>query len=182
MKCEACQKQEATIAYTHIVENQKRTLHLCRACVSTRQAGSGEVPASSPPPPAVAKPIEPSDAKAEESATVRCGRCSMTYEEFRKAGRLGCPSCYEAFDPQLERLLKRIHGATRHQGKGPPGPRPRVPAAEELTQLRRELEAAVAAEAYERAAKVRDRIRALEDRPTPPTSTIRQDETERRRP
>jgi protein-arginine kinase activator protein McsA len=57
-----------------------------------------------------------------------------------------------------------------------------VPAAEELTQLRRELEAAVAAEAYERAAKVRDRIRALEDRPTQPTSTIRQDETERRRP
>lgn len=183
MKCEACHEQEATVAYTHIVENQKRTVHLCRACVATRQPGPTEAPAQ-----ATATPVEPSALEAadgprtEEATAVRCGRCGMTYEDFRKVSRLGCPTCYEAFEAQLERLMKRIHGATRHQGKGPSGPRPRVPAAEELTRLRRELEAAVAAEAYERAAKVRDRIRALEDQPAVQAAPAGSDETERRRP
>ncbi|MFH1570860.1 MAG: UvrB/UvrC motif-containing protein, partial [Gemmatimonadota bacterium] len=71
------------------------------------------------------------------------------------------------------RLLKRVHGATRHAGKSPAGagsaPRPAAaqavaPAAasEELSHLRQELEKAVAAEAYERAAELRDRISQLQ--------------------
>jgi protein-arginine kinase activator protein McsA len=30
MKCEACGQSEAVITYTHIANNQKQSLHLCR--------------------------------------------------------------------------------------------------------------------------------------------------------
>ena len=86
----------------------------------------------------------------------------MTYEEFQKVGRFGCQSCYSAFDRHLERLLKRIHGTARHQGKGPVEKREIGAPEEELARLRRELELAVADEAFEQAAELRDRIVALE--------------------
>ena len=159
MKCEACHKHEASVAYTHIVENQKQTLHLCRDCNAAQQGNAAPLP----PPTAAPAAVQTGDSsRRDEPAVTRCDHCGMTYDDFRKGGRFGCPGCYEAFDHQLERLMKRIHGATRHQGKGLPQPRLTVPATEELAQLRQDLESAVAAEAYERAATVRDRIRAIE--------------------
>ena len=50
---------------------------------------------------------------------VSCPSCGMSYEEFRKVGRFGCAACYAAFAPHLSRLLKRVHGATRHTGRSP---------------------------------------------------------------
>ncbi len=164
MKCEACRKQEASVAFTHIVENQKQTLHLCPACIAARQAGS--VDAAAPPSDAAAageNPVEGSG-RADAAAVARCPHCGMSYDEFRKGGRFGCPTCYEAFERQLDRLMKRIHGATVHRGKGLPPPRPQPQVTEDLTELRRQLAAAVAAEAYERAAEIRDRIRAYQRR------------------
>jgi len=113
-------------------------------------------------------------AGAEDASSASCQACGMAYDEFKKAGRLGCTECYGAFAPQLERLLKRIHGAERHQGKGPIAARsespPKPPSIDEvvttdtdtLDQLRDELAKAVSAEAFEEAAQLRDRIRALE--------------------
>jgi protein arginine kinase activator len=165
MKCEACRKQEASVAFTHIVENQKQTLHLCPACIAARQAGSVD-PTSLPPSDGAASE-NPADStgRADAAAATRCPHCGMTYDEFRKGGRFGCPTCYEAFERQLDRLMKRIHGATVHRGKGLPPPRPQPQVTEDLAELRRQLAAAVAAEAYERAAEIRDRIRASQRRP-----------------
>ena len=85
----------------------------------------------------------------------------MSYEEFKKIGRLGCSHCYDAFASQLERLLKRIHGDDRHRGKGPIEAEQSAQGVDELEQLREELAQAVAEEAFEEAAQLRDRIRIL---------------------
>ena len=95
----------------------------------------------------------------------------MTYEEFRKVGRLGCSQCYEAFGTPLRRLLKRIHGSDTHVGRGPRSPRTAGPAGatgeggqpRSLEKLREALQAAVDTEEYERAAQLRDRIRLQEN-------------------
>ncbi|MEY2734480.1 MAG: hypothetical protein RL340_1539, partial [Gemmatimonadota bacterium] len=100
----------------------------------------------------------------------RCAYCGTSLQEFRASGRLGCAHCYAAFDQSLRELLRRVHGATRHAGWRP------VPAeaatagrpdgagdlAARLDALRGELARAVAAEAFESAAALRDQIRALE--------------------
>jgi protein arginine kinase activator len=91
-----------------------------------------------------------------------CGACGLTYLEFRNQGRFGCPHDYDAFKAELLPLLESIHGDVRHAGKVPRR-LPRTAGAQaELTDLRRRLQQLVTEENYEEAARVRDRIRALE--------------------
>jgi len=59
--------------------------------------------------------------------------------------------------------LEKIHGETRHCGKAPRRlPQNRQTQAE-LMQLRKQLLQAVHKEAYEEAARIRDRIKRLEE-------------------
>lgn len=87
----------------------------------------------------------------------------MKFVEFRNHGRLGCPHDYEAFREELLPLLESVHGETKHAGKAPR----RLPRAKsgqlELAQLRRKLQQSISEEKYEDAARLRDRIKELED-------------------
>ena len=92
-----------------------------------------------------------------------CPMCEMTFSEFRNQQRLGCPHDYEVFREELLPLLEAIHGETTHCGKVPkraPGDSHRQA---EIIKLRHELKRAVADEAFETAAGLRDQIRELEE-------------------
>ena len=166
MKCGVCAKREAVVTFTHIVDDVKQTLMLCHECASEKNIKVQVIPAAqAKDAPVLVKEIKIELAKlagAEGDRGARCPTCEMSYEEFKKIGRLGCPSCYDAFAPQLERLLKRIHGDDEHRGKASLKAAQSVPAADELDRLRAELAQAVAEEAFEEAAQLRDRIRVLE--------------------
>ena len=86
-----------------------------------------------------------------------CEVCGIKFVEFRNSGRLGCPHDYQEFRDELTPLLENIHGETRHCGKTPR----RLPQSKqtqsELIQLRKQLQQAVTKEAYEEAARLRDR-------------------------
>ena len=165
-KCGVCAKREAVVAFTHIVDDVKQTLLLCHECASEKNIKVQVVPAAQvTAAPALVKEIKVELAKlagAEGDGGARCPTCEMSYEEFKKIGRLGCPHCYDAFAPQLERLLKRIHGDDQHRGKGSMEAAQSAPAVDELERLRADLAQAVAEEAFEKAAQLRDRIRVLE--------------------
>ena len=165
-KCEVCNKREAVVIYNHIVDDVKQTLLLCEQCVNEKNIKVLVVPAAqAKEAPVLVKEIKIELVKlagAEGDGEVCCAACAMSYEEFKKIGRLGCPHCYDAFASQLERLLKRIHGDDRHQGKGRLEVAQSTGAADELERLHEELAQAVAEEAFEEAAQLRDRIRVLE--------------------
>ena len=93
------------------------------------------------------------------------GGCGATYDDFKKSGRLSCPECYVAFQPQVDRLLQRLHGAVQHRGKNKVSPQELRDQYEELETLQAELDVAVAEEAFERAAQLRDRIKQVENEP-----------------
>ena len=166
MKCGVCAKREAVVAFTHIVDDVKQTLVLCHQCASEKNIEVQVTPAE----PAKDAPVLVKEIKieltkldgAEGDEGVRCPTCEMSYEKFKKIGRLGCPHCYDTFAPQLERLLKRIHGDNRHRGKRLMEAAQSAQGADELERLREELAEAVAEEAFEEAAQLRDRIRVLE--------------------
>ena len=177
--CQSCQEREATILFRHIRGNEKRTLRLCSRCAGQRarkfEEGSPETPEPSGAGGPEAKPDSPPKkpggkqynlvfghlSLSESTEQVECIECGMTYKDFRKVGRLGCGGCYSAFSSQLERLFKRIHGAVRHEGKRP-RPSPESRSGDEWQKLREALRQAVAEEAYEKAAAIRDRIAQLE--------------------
>jgi protein arginine kinase activator len=92
-----------------------------------------------------------------------CPECGISLAEFKSTGRFGCPHDYTVFRQHVDKLLKKVHGATRYIGQLPRG-RVSVPVYEnELTKLQDKLQKVIKAEEYEEAATIRDRILELEE-------------------
>jgi protein arginine kinase activator len=86
----------------------------------------------------------------------------MTLKEFGKKSLLGCPADYEFFRETLEPLIEKSQaGHTRHCGKIPSKTPVDTRHQIEMSRLHKDLEAAVAAENYELAARLRDQIKNL---------------------
>lgn len=167
MQCERCQERTATVHITRMVNGDKSESHLCGECAAREQQELG-IPLEAPFPihhflSELLNYQEWLAGRREAPADgARCGHCGLNYEEFARTGLLGCSRCYEAFITRLEPLLQRVHGATRHTGKVPRREGGALSVQRQVEGLRRELEAAIAAEEYEQAVRLRDRIRALE--------------------
>jgi protein arginine kinase activator len=99
--------------------------------------------------------------KPSEISDKKCPTCGMQFSDFSKTGRLGCGNCYLTFRSQLNGLLRKIHGSTQHRGKVPFTPGDVMKPLREERKLQEELRKAVEEEDFEKAAKLRDRIKAL---------------------
>lgn len=86
-----------------------------------------------------------------------CSSCGQTFAEFQKTGLFGCSACYKAFEPELERLFKRVQGVYAHRVE----PRVEENTVEDLASLKARLQEAVEREAFEEAGALRDRIEKL---------------------
>jgi protein arginine kinase activator len=159
MKCQSC-ASVATVHLTDIVNGHKTFVHLCQTCAEQRQKA---VPQAFNLP-AVLQTLIGSQIGplTDELARLTCPECGIKYMEFRAEGRLGCPHDYEVFRIGLEPLLARIHRGGRHVGKVPRHVGRNDLLQNELLELRRQLQVAVAAEAYEEAARLRDVLRQKE--------------------
>lgn len=168
MQCDHCGQRPATVHQTMIVNGHKTEHHLCEVCA--RQQGKGEGTFAFPnlsihqllssflgQDPFGGTAVAP---RTREEP--RCTHCGMTYSEFADSGKLGCSQCYEQLDPHLTPLIKRIQGTTQHTGKAPKRTGGLVRKRRELAQLKQQLTVAVDQEQFEEAARLRDRIRAME--------------------
>jgi len=166
MLCDICGKNQATVHLTEIIDDQMNELHLCEGCAHQKSAQMEQQFGLSD---LLAGMVElDKTTKEAEGSTVKCSKCGLTYEDFKKIGRLGCGECYNAFRKYLGSLLKRIHGSSQHVGKSPvkiAKPTRVTKTAKrkiDIQDLRRNLQQAISIEAFEEAAKIRDQIRALE--------------------
>lgn len=172
MKCQHCEN-EATVHEVTVRNGVRVERHLCESCAAQQgipvqgQASINELISKylMAQGPMAAGPVP----KPAARPTV-CPTCAMSYAEFKQSGLLGCPDCYVAFEAQLGPLIERAHGgAGQHVGKSPRR-EARAPEAEReameerarrLRLIRKQLDDAVHAEQYERAAKLRDELRRL---------------------
>ena len=164
MQCDICAKKKATVHLTEIVDEQMTEMHLCEDCAREKsiqmeqQFGLADLLAGLAD---FGKQVKDTD-----TVKVKCATCGLTYEEFRKFGRLGCSECYSSFNDQLGVLLKKIHGSIRHLGKTPL----KMPAVakektdpiDALQDLKNQLQEAIRGENFEKAAALRDKIHELE--------------------
>jgi protein arginine kinase activator len=162
-RCDACGKLPATVRYTEIDEGRVTKRGLCRACAASR--GLLDEP---PKPMVVLEPLL--GAAGSGGGTARpptakdpaCPACGTTFLGFRQRGRLGCSRCWAAFESELVPLLRKLHGHSRHVGKAPHAYARKAELRQRVEDLRAELDRAVRGEDYERAARLRDEIRAVE--------------------
>jgi protein arginine kinase activator len=163
MKCDNCNKP-ATVHLTEIKGGKKIEKHLCEQCAAQNEG----VPAKSHTPiNELLTSFVLAHSGLQKEMGVACEQCGITWAEFRQSGLLGCEHDYEQFEKDLAPLLSRAHeGATHHTGKVPTraggANLPRRRKIVDLAKLRKELQRAVDAEDYERAAQLRDAIREAE--------------------
>lgn len=164
MQCDNCQEREAAIHLTQIVNNAVKTLHLCEQCATEKGVHTGASVAKFPLSDFLASLGKGDTAAVQpESDTLVCEFCHASLKDFRESGRLGCPHCYETFETHLRDLLRRLHGSSQHVGEVYLSPSTvRTDSQVTLERLREQLRRAVAAENFELAAELRDRIRVLE--------------------
>jgi protein arginine kinase activator len=187
MVCQQCQKREAKVHYTQIINGKKVEMYLCTQCASENETMSFDPQLS------LVNLLwgfpgfggNSGFAKFEQPEIIRCDVCGMSFDDFRKGGKLGCAHCYSVFRDNLAPILRRLHGSAEHTGKTPD----KIPDAkksdmnnddmkkadsraknikevrlsDEIDRLKAELSRAIEGEHYERAAELRDRIRSLEN-------------------
>lgn len=117
MICDVCAKQKATVHLTEIINDQVSKLNLCEYCAKKKGSQMEQHFGIADLLQGLADPTE--KGIAGSAAKVKCVSCGMSYDEFKKIGRLGCAQCYEAFRESIAPLLKRIHSAGTHTGKHP---------------------------------------------------------------
>ena len=166
MMCDECGKRPAAVHISKVINGAKSEAHLCHECAHNQgQFGFLNEPTFTFHN-LLAGLFEPDTVRqgtASPKVRTRCPNCGLTFADFRRLGHLGCHQCYETFRVELEPLLRRIHGSIAHTGKVPQGEQ-YGPARKErqLKQLQEELRQAVLNEEYEKAAELRDKIRAVE--------------------
>ena len=167
MLCQSCGQYPATTLVKEISDGQLTQLHLCDACAQKLGIGSmvglrmgfdsflGDL----------------FDAQSPISAEKRCKGCGSSFREISQTGKVGCAQCYQTFRKELTPLIRQLHGTVQYKGKRPTGSALQVvPPIQPMVMVepatveekRRELQQAVQAQEFERAAELRDEIKEME--------------------
>ncbi len=186
MKCQQCGIKEATV---HLVERnagKQRDLWLCSECAEAeqwrrldavnREPGSGEDQPDLPGLPEQDELAEVFDSMLgflgqaagqplPAEPVKPCPQCGATWHDFHESGRLGCARCYASFRSRLVPLLTAFHRHATHIGRAPGDRNGGGNRLVELSRLRVAMEKAIAAEEFEEAARLRDQLRILAQRP-----------------
>jgi len=161
MDCDVCQKNQATVFLTQIVDGKMQKVNLCESC--SREKG-----VTDPTGFALADLLLGLGAAQEidkGGSGQRCPACGFSQADFKKTGRLGCSVCYDTFSEGLASLIQAMHKGPTHVGKVPARLMKTMALNARVKQLRKELDQAVREENYEDAAQLRDQLRELENQP-----------------
>ncbi|SEI10969.1 protein arginine kinase activator [Halobacillus karajensis] len=172
MECQECHQRPATVHLTQVVNGQKSEIHVCEKCAkengymnygeenfTLNDLLSGLFHSEGP------SPLKGNTPHSyAQKPKLKCENCNLTYEEFARVGKFGCAECYKTFDDRLDPILRRVHsGNTRHDGKLPKREGGNLHLKREIEEHKTNLRQLIEQEEFEEAAKVRDKIRSLED-------------------
>lgn len=163
MKCEMCEDQDAVVHFTQVIDGKVKKLHLCEGCAVKSGLDIENPAALTDMLLGVGIQKSESGKPARPAADKTCQQCQMRFSDFKKTSRLGCPICYDSFAGDLELMLEGMHRGTQHVGKIPARAAGFCQRQAEQDGLRKALEAAVGAENYEEAARIRDLLRCCGD-------------------
>lgn len=156
LKCSNCDSP-ATVHLTQIINNKIIKVDLCEACAQAKGVTDPEGFSLAD---LLGHSAHPGHG---EEQMLQCPDCGLRTSDFRKIGRLGCSSCFSVFAPILRPVLEDMHVGTSHKGKTPEIALTRQNVSAHLEKLEHALAQAIADEAYEDAAKYRDRIQSLKE-------------------
>ena len=163
MLCTNCGKANAQFHYKQIIGGNKTEQHLCTACAQAlgflgKQDSFFDIGSI------LNDFISVPKTTGGTKSVSRCEGCGTTYDEFRRSGLLGCDSCYDAFGSIIESSLSQIQPSTTHKGSLGGENGKKIERQNEIATLKDELKKAIIDERYEDAAKLRDKIKEMEEK------------------
>lgn len=166
MLCENCKSREANTHVKSVVNGEYQELMLCSECA--KQMGYTNLFSDMHSDFNSLLGSFFSNALPARSETTRCNICGSTYHDIAKSGQVGCANCYDVFLSQLMPSIRRIHGNTTHCGKSPENHTEPVSADAngnemKLSDLKTQLDKAIAQQNFELCAKLRDEIKEMEE-------------------
>ncbi len=177
MKCDICEKSEATIHIQEVVNNNNKSMHICEKCAK-KYGFSNELvdigfhlinflqnfkPLKKNNKNIINKKNK-KDLQPEDESIIRCSQCNTTYDDFLRIGKLGCAFCYTAFREHIKPIIRRIHGKIIHKGNVPEKYRKQLKSERNLLSLNNRLKSAVKREDFETAADIRDEVKKIKSR------------------
>lgn len=155
--CNECNKKEATVFLTQIVDGKMQKMNFCEACAQKKGIND---PAGF----ALTELLLGLGLTQDVAPTTEltCSACGFTQAQFKKTGRLGCDACYDLFIEELTPMLRNMHPSLAHVGKTPRRFAQEQKKQESTKLLEEQLQQAIAAEEYEKAAQLRDELRATQ--------------------
>ncbi|RKQ32373.1 UvrB/UvrC motif-containing protein [Oceanobacillus halophilus] len=169
MECEECHERPATLHFTQVINGKKTEIRVCEVCA--KEKGYINYPEEGYSLHNLLTGLFNFDTSKMENHTfqqvkeLQCTQCGMTFSKFKQVGKFGCAHCYETFSEKLDPIFRRVHaGNTKHSGKIPKRAGDDLQMKRRLQNFKEELQHLIEKEAFEEAAEVRDKIKALEKR------------------
>lgn len=167
MLCQKCNSKNATSHIHYVLNGVVRDMYLCSDCAKeyhSTQGFDGDV----------FKMLSSllNESMGNVKTAVKCECCGTDFDEILRTGKVGCANCYKVFEAQLAPTIARIHGKTVHIGK-----RPQIienveqfkneetlidPKEQRIKALKEQMAEAIKNEDFEKAAELRDLIKAEE--------------------
>ena len=177
MLCDNCGKNEATVVYTENINGIKREMHLCQKC--SKELGIDKINFN--------MPIDFSsffgdmleDFQTPEFMPLynnlkqlKCKNCGFAFDDIINTGQFGCANCYDTFQNEVDKILRKIQGVDRHIGRigkiseniieKTNNENKEQKVLSEIDKLKKELKDSIKKEDYEKAAILRDEIKKIE--------------------
>ena len=172
MLCQKCKKNNATIHYRENINGKVTEYSLCADCAAELER-DGVIKFENPFSNFMRDDIFdfasvlPSFFTSLNHAlgsgeTKRCPVCGSTFSDIARTGHIGCPQCYETFADELSATVNQLHGVSKPQGRIPKRFGEKQNREAEINSLKEEQKKAIEAQEFEKAAELRDKIKALE--------------------
>ena len=175
MKCQKCQNKKATTHIKRVINGEIEEYDLCSECAEKMGYGNffqGFTSSFADDFNSLFGSFFENALPARTQAT-RCETCGSSYTDIQRTGMMGCADCYSLFNGEIMPTIRKIHGNTTHCGKNSAAFKSeRAKAAvekpveqeseSELDKLQAELSAAIDNQEFEKAAELRDKIKAME--------------------
>lgn len=159
MNCDKCGKASVYHS-TLIINGVSKSTNLCRDCAMKEGVFTNETSIFDE----LFAPF--SDLLSfEKVEDIVCPVCKTTLKQLKSSLMVGCPNCYEAFNKEIQEIVKRIAPFSSHKQdiesikkeKNKPATKQ-----DKIATLRAEMAQAVKEERYEDASKIKKKIQKLE--------------------
>lgn len=165
MICEKCKEREAVLNLSQMIDGEITDIWLCEKCVKkfgrtifNDITGDRENYASFNN---LLSIIFEDIGKKKEKAKIQCSKCGTTLKDIENRRLIGCEECYKIFEKDITKMVEKNNTYNEHKGEIPNRLGEKIKNKRIIRELEKELEIAIAIEAYEKAAKLRDEIKSL---------------------